>query len=95
MLDAGPYRVLPRRIFVGVAVFVNGCIGFFYLGMGSALEVHVQVLRQIPPHRELAVPQELLGEGQGQLAVLRGFHVALLQLIVVARHLRVEAYALR
>ena len=93
--DAGPYGVLPGMILVGIKILVDRCIWFLYLCMGSTLEVHMQVLGQIP------VPEELFTEGERQLGVYsgssthQGFHIALLQLIVVARHLGIEGYVLR
>ena len=99
--DAGPYGVLPGMILVGIKILVDRCIWFLYLCMGSTLEVHVQVLGQIPVDGELTVPEELLTEGERQLGVYsgssthQGFHIALLQLVVIARHLGIEGYVLR
>ena len=99
--DAGPYGVLPGMILVGIKILVDRCIWFLYLCMGSTLEVHVQVLGQIPVDGELTVPEELFTEGERQLGVYsgssthQGFHIALLQLVVVARHLGIEGYVLR
>ena len=95
MLDTGPHRVLPSRIAVGIEVFVHRRVGFLNLSVGGTLEVHVQVLRQVPTQLELTVPQELLAERQRQVGVLCILQVALLQLIVVTRHLRVKRDGLR
>ena len=99
--DAGPYGILPGMILVGIKILVDRCIWFLYLCMGSTLEVHVQVLGQIPVDGELTVPEELFTEGERQLGVYsgssthQGFHIALLQLVVIARHLGIEGYVLR
>ena len=90
-----PHRVFPCRILVWIEVFVYRRVRFFYLGMGSTVEVHVEVLGQIPSYRELTVPQELLAERKRQLVALGAFHIALLQLIIVAHHLRIESDVLR
>ena len=95
VLDARPHGVLPGMILVGIEVLVHWRVRLLYLGVGGTLEVHVQVLRQVPAHRELSVPQELFAERERQLRVLGRFHVSLLQLIVVARHLGVEGHVLR
>ena len=97
VLDALPHRVLPRRIVVGVQFLVHGQVAqrLFHLGLRARLEVHVQVLRQVPAQRERAVPQKLRAERDGQLRTAQVLHVALLQLVVVACHLRVERHVLR
>ena len=63
--------------------------------MGCRLEVHVEVLRQVPAQGEVAVPQELLREGQRQVGVLCILQVTFLQLVVAARQFGVERDALR
>ena len=100
MLDAGPYRIFPSVILVGIEVLVHRCVRFLYLGMGSALEVHVQVLGQVPTQGELSIPKELLAEGKWQVRFYtcrtthRRLHVSFLQLIVVASHLGIERHVL-
>ena len=63
--------------------------------MGSTLEVHVQVLGQVPAHGELSVPEELVAIGERQLRIERTLHIALLQLVGLVRHLRIEGDVLR
>ena len=92
--------VFPSGVLVGIEVAVDGRVGFLDLGVGGTLEVHVEVLREVPAQREIAVPQELLAEGQRQSASAAtahrdGLHVALLQLVVVAEDVGVEGDALR
>ena len=94
VLDAGPHRVFPGGIGVGIEVFVDGCVGLLDLCTGAAVEVHVEVLGEVPPQGELAVPEELLVEGQGQHLAREVVHVALLQLVVVAGDLAVVGDAL-
>ena len=98
MQEALLHGVFPDGIEVGVEVFVNGrvlAIGFLNLRMGSTLEVHVQVLGQVPAHGEVAVPEHLAAECDGQAGILGVLQVALLQLRVVACQLRVERNGLR
>ena len=95
MADTGPHGVLPRLVTVRIQVFVHGCIGFLYLGVGSALEIHVQIASQVPTNRELPVPQELLAERQGKLGVLQRFHIPFLEFIVITGHLCIESHILR
>ena len=85
--DACPHRVFPGLELVGIEVFVHGGVGLLDLRIRGTLEVHVQVLCQIPAHGELAVPQELLGECQRKLSVFSRLHVALLQFVVGPCHL--------
>ena len=59
MLDGCPHGVLPCLIAVGIEVFVYGCVRLLNLCVRGALEVHVQVLSEVPTQVELAVPQEL------------------------------------
>ena len=59
MLDGCPHRVLPSRVAIGIEVLVYGCVRLLYLCVRGALEVHVQILREVPAQVELAVPQEL------------------------------------
>ena len=54
-------------VLVSIEVLVDWGIRFFYLRMGGTLEVHVQILGQVPTHRELTVPEELFAERQRQL----------------------------
>ena len=93
--DALLHGVLPGGVALGVEVLVDGRIGLLNLGAGGRLEVHVQVLRQVPAHLEVAVPEELLVERQRQVGVLGVLEVALLQLAVVARQVAVEGDGLR
>ena len=60
MLDALPYRVLPRLVAVGVEVLVDGqiAVGFFDFGLRARLEVHVEVPGQVPAQGEGTVPEE-------------------------------------
>ena len=74
------HGVFPRFVAVGIEVLVDGGVGFLHLGVGGRLEVHVEVLRQVPTQREVAVPEELFVERQRQLRPAQVFHVALLQL---------------
>ena len=100
VLDAGPYRIFPSVILVGIEVLVHRCVRFLYLGMGSTLEVHVQVLGQVPTQGELSIPKELLAEGKRQVSIYpcrtthRCLHISFLQLIVVASHLGIERHVL-
>ena len=87
ILDTRPHRVFPSRIAIGIEVFVHRGVGFFDLRMGSRLEVEVQILGKVPTEGEVAVPEELLVEGQGQALVLHILQIALLQLVVRARDL--------
>ena len=48
MLDARPHRVFPCLILVGIEVLVHRRVGFLYFRVRGALEVHVQVLREVP-----------------------------------------------
>ena len=68
VLDALPYRVFPGMIAVGIEVFVDGqvAIRLFNLRLCARLEVHVQVLGEIPAYGEVTVPQELRTEGDRQ-----------------------------
>ena len=84
MLDAGPHRVFPCLIVVGIEVFVHGRIGLLNLGMCGAAKVHVQVLGEVPAYAKLTVPQELRVEGEGQFIATHILHIALLQLVVAA-----------
>ena len=59
MLDGCPHRVLPSRVAIGIEILVYGCVRLLNLCVRGALEVHVQVLREVPAQVELAVPQEL------------------------------------
>ena len=93
--DTLPYRVLPSVVLVRVEVLVDDGVRLLDLSVGSALEVHVQVLREVPAQGEVAVPQELLVECHRQVGVLGRLHVTLLQLIVVSGYLRVECDILR
>ena len=52
--------------------------------MGGRLETEVQVLREVPAQGEVAIPEELRVEDEGQAVVVEILHVALLQLIVMA-----------
>ena len=80
---------------ISIEILVDGCIGLFDLGVGGRLEVEVQVLGEVPAQREVAVPEELLVEGQRQLLSAEVFEVALLQFEIGTRDLRVETDALR
>ena len=93
--DALLHGVLPRRVALGIEVLVDGRVGFLNPRTGGRLEVHVQVLRQVPAQLEVAVPEELLVERQRQVGRLGVLEVALLQFAVVARQLAVEGDGLR
>ena len=67
VLDAGPNRIFPGMVLVSIKVLIDWGIRFLYLRMSGTLEVHVQVLGQVPAHRELTVPEELFAERQRQL----------------------------
>ena len=97
VLDAGPYGVFPCRVAVGIEVFVDGlvAVGFLHLSLCARLEVQVQRLGDIPAQREVAVPEYLRVECRRHLRAVEVFHVALLQLVVVAYNLRVEGDVLR
>ena len=95
MQDALLDRILPSRVLLRIEVLVDGRIGFFYLCAGSTLEVHVQVLGQVPAQLEVAVPEELFVELQRQVGVLGVLKVALLQFKIVAAQFRVEGDGLR
>ena len=95
MLNGCPYRVFPHLIAVGIQILIDGHIWLFNLGIGSTLEVHVQILRKVPTQIELTVPQELRRKRERQVLILSSLHVALLQFVVVARYLGIEAYVLR
>ena len=99
-LHAVPYRtsvnrVFPGMILVGIEIGVHFRIRHIHLCMGSTLEVHVQVLGQVPAHGELSVPEELVAIGERQLRIERTLHIALLQLVGFVRHLRIEGDVLR
>ena len=55
----------------------------------------MQILRKVPTQIELTVPQELRRKCQRQVLILSSLHIALLQFVVVARYLGVEAHILR
>ena len=55
----------------------------------------MQILRKVPTQIELTVPQELRRKCQRQVLILSSLHIALLQFVVVARYLGVEAHVLR
>ena len=55
----------------------------------------MQILRKVPTQIELTVPQELRRKRERQVLILSSLHVALLQFVVVARYLGVEANVLR
>ena len=93
--DALLHGVLPGCVTVGIEVFVDGRVGLLYLSMSGTLEVHVEILGEVPSEREVAVPDELLAEGQRQVGILGILEVALLQLVVGARDVGVERDALR
>ena len=63
--------------------------------MRRALEVHVQILREVPAQREVSVPKELLAERDWQFGVFHALHVAFLKLVVAARYLCIESDVLR
>ena len=95
MADALLHGVLPGCVAVGIEVFVDGRVGLLYLSMSGTLEVHVEILGEVPSEREVAVPDELLAEGQRQVGILGILEVALLQLVIGARNVGVERDALR
>ena len=63
--------------------------------MGGTLEVHVQVLGQVPAQLEVTVPEELRTEGERQVGILSVLQVSLLQFIVGAAQFGVERDGLR
>ena len=89
------HRIFPCIVAVWIEVFVDRRVGLFHLGMSGTLEVHVQILRQVPTQREVTVPEELLTERQRQLRTAEVLHVAFLQFVVVARDIGVECHVLR
>ena len=95
ILETGPHRVFPSRIAIGIEVFVDGGIGFLNLCMCGRLEVHVQVLCEVPAQLELTVEEELLIELQRQVGVDGVLQVALLTFRVVTAQLPTEGNALR
>ena len=92
--DALFYRILPSHILIGIQVLVDRCVGLFDLGTGGRLEGEMQVLGKVPSQGEITVPQELLGECKWQVLILQTLQVALLQFVVVTRHLGIERDAL-
>ena len=56
------HRVFPCIVAVRIEVFVDRRVGLFHFGMSGTLEVHVQILRQVPTQREVTVPKELLAK---------------------------------
>ena len=88
-------RVFPLGVLVGIAFLVDGSVGLFDFSVRGTLEVHVQIACKVPSQGEITVPEELRAEGQRQLSASEVFHVALLQLVVAARYLGVEAHVLR
>ena len=97
MLDALPYRILPRIIALGIEVLVDRQIAqrLFYLRLRARLEIHVEIAREVPAQGETTVPQELGIEGDGQSGASKFGHVTLLQLVIEAGYLRVEGNTLR
>ena len=89
------YRVFPGMILVGIEVGVHLRIRHIHLCMGSTLEVHVQVLGQVPAHGELSVPEELVAIGKRQLRIECTLHIALLQFVGLVCHLCIECHVLR
>ena len=63
--------------------------------MRGRLEVEVQVLREVPAHGEVTVPEEQRVEGERQTIIVEILHVALLQLVITAGDFGVEGDALR
>ena len=82
-------------ILVGIEIGIHIRIRHIHLCMGGTLEVHVQVLGQVPAQGELTVPEELVAHGKRQLRIERTLHIAFLQLIGLMRHLRIEGDVLR
>ncbi len=95
MTDTVHHRVLPRRIPIGIEVFVHGGIRLLDLRTGSRLEIEVEVTREVPAQGEVAVPEELLVEHQLQVLVLQTLKVAFLQFVIAAGHLGIKRNALR
>ena len=97
MFDALPDGVLPGLIVVGIEFLVYGQVAqrLFDFSLRTRLEVHVQVAGEVPSQREATVPEELRVEGDGQARSSQVLHVTLLQLVVDARHLRIERDVLR
>src|SRR5574344_431010 len=80
---------------VWIQVFVNWCIGFFYLSMGSRLECHVEIIGKVPSQGEFPVPQKLFTECQRQTCILSTLQITLLQFVITTGHLTVERNILR
>ena len=95
VLDRGDDGVFPCGIGIGIEVFVDGCVRLLYLCPRGALEIEVQVLGEVPAQGEVPVPEELLVELHRQRVGGEVFHVALLQLIVVAGEVGIERHVLR
>ena len=58
--------------------------------MGSRLETEVQILREVPSQREIAVPEEFLTEDQRNCLSAQILKVTLLQFIILTTDRRVE-----
>ena len=86
--DAVAHRVFPCLVGVWVERLVDHGVRLFYLGMGGGGVAQLHRLEDVPAHREVTVPEELLGEVHGQLSAR--VNVAFLQLIVAARDVGVE-----
>ncbi len=90
-----PNRVFPSGVRIGVKVFIYWRVRLFNLRVRDRREVHVDALGDVPADGEIAVPEELRRERYGQLVVVGGLHVALLQLVVSAVDVRRERDVLR
>ncbi len=53
-------------ILVGIKILVDRCVRLFNLGVCGRLEVHMQILGEVPAYGEVAVPKELLTESKRQ-----------------------------
>ena len=91
ILYAVPYRVFPSMILVWIKVFVHWHVWFLNLRMSGRLEIHSQILCEVPSQWEVTVPKELLTECQRKVRVFHTLHIPFLQFIVVAQYLCIES----
>ena len=90
--DAMHDGILPGGIAVGVEILVDGqlAVGLLDFSLCARLEIHVQVLGEVPAQGEVAVPQERLGPRDRQLGSAEIVHVAFLEFVVAASYLGIE-----
>ena len=82
-------------ILISIKIRIHIRIWHIYLCMGSTLEVHVQILGQIPTQSKFTVPKELIAECDRQLRLGKTLHITLLQFIGFMCHLGIESEILR